>query len=64
MITIGAGSVRRVAVVRTILFVTLLLWAMPVYAAVSGTKTVTGPFYPGGPVIYTVTLTNIGTLRH
>ena len=55
MITIGAGSVRRAAVVRTILLATLLMGAMPVYAAnVSGTKTVTGPFYPGGPIVYTV----------
>src|SRR5687767_1339803 len=59
MITIGAGSVRRAAVIRTILLATLVLWAMPAYAAfVTGIKTVSGSFYPGGSIVYTVVLTN------
>ena len=29
-------------------------------ATVTGTKTVTGTFYPGGPITYTVVLTNTG----
>lgn len=63
MITIGALSARRIAVVRAVLLTTVLLgaWAMPVAAAsVSGTKTVSGTFTPGGSIVYTVILTNAG----